>query len=76
MEQSCHTLTRISPVYLPETLEESSCNFLFITYNSLQTLVSFPTLKSMKNTGPLGFLVNSQLPTDLVCFYQLPFELG
>ena len=27
-------------------------------------------------TGPLGFLANSQLSTDLICLYQLPFELG
>jgi len=27
-------------------------------------------------SGPLGFSANPQLPTDLVCLYQLPFELG
>ena len=27
-------------------------------------------------TGPLGFLTNPQLSTDLVCLYQLPFESG
>ena len=26
--------------------------------------------------SPLGFLANPQLSTDLVCLYQLPFELG
>ena len=26
--------------------------------------------------SPLGFLANPQLSTDLVCVYQLPFELG
>jgi len=24
---------------------------------------------------PLGFLANPQLSTDLICLYQLPFEL-
>jgi len=27
-------------------------------------------------SGPLGFLANPQLSTDLVCLYQLPFELA
>jgi len=27
-------------------------------------------------SGPLGFLANPQLSTDLVSLYQLPFELG
>ena len=27
-------------------------------------------------TSPLGFLANPQLSTDLICLYQLPFELG
>jgi len=27
-------------------------------------------------SGPLGFFANPQLSTDLVCLYQLPFELG
>jgi len=27
-------------------------------------------------SGPLRFLVNPQLSTDLVCLYQLPFELA
>jgi len=27
-------------------------------------------------SDPLEFLLNSQLSTNLVCFYQLPFELG
>jgi len=27
-------------------------------------------------SNPLGFLANSQLSTDLVCLYQLLFELG
>jgi len=27
-------------------------------------------------TGPLGFLANPQLLTDLIYLYQLPFELG
>jgi len=26
--------------------------------------------------SPLGFLANPQLSTDLVCLYQLPFELA
>ena len=26
--------------------------------------------------GPLEFLANSQLSTDLICLYQLLFELG
>jgi len=27
-------------------------------------------------SGPLGFLANPQLSTDLVCLYQPPFEIG
>ena len=27
-------------------------------------------------TGPLGFLADPQLSTDLICLYQLPFESG
>ena len=27
-------------------------------------------------SGPLGFLANPQLSTDLVCLYQLSFELA
>jgi len=27
-------------------------------------------------SGPLGFLANPQLSMNLVCLYQLPFELG
>jgi len=27
-------------------------------------------------TDPLEFLANPQLSTDLICLYQLPFEMG
>jgi len=34
------------------------------------------TLVEKAGSGPLGFLANPQLSTDLVYLYKLPFELG